>query len=236
MENVDARTGPFRKNGGAAHGLDCDHRGPRGKVRERIEAPRIAHARLAPLHDGIGLCVQRDPFAGAGDDLEGLEHRAGRWARNLSEGVAHIELEADHAAVDQRRHMLDRVLAEEPVEAEIDVRAGGRDAVLVRQHVGRAGRRNGVGHVEHGGDAAECRGGRTGLKVLLVRIAGVAEMHMHIDRARQDMEPLRVQHLARRRHRLVRADDHDHAVLDRNAGIDDGIRRHDLAAADNKIG
>jgi hypothetical protein len=55
---MDARAGPFREDGGAAHGLDRDHRRPRGEMGERIETARIAHARLASLHDGIGLGVQ----------------------------------------------------------------------------------------------------------------------------------------------------------------------------------
>jgi hypothetical protein len=49
-------------------------------VRERIEPPGVAHAGLAPLHDGIGLGMQRDALAGARDHLEGFEHRAGRGA------------------------------------------------------------------------------------------------------------------------------------------------------------
>src|SRR5713101_2312804 len=103
MEDMDARTGPFGEDGGAAHRLDGDDRGARGEMRERIEAACRAHAGLAPFHDGVGLGMQRDAFAGRRHRLEGFEHRAGRWARDLPERVAHIELEADDAAFDERR-------------------------------------------------------------------------------------------------------------------------------------
>ena len=111
----------------------------------------------------------------------------------LAEGVAHIELEADDAALDQRRHVVDGVFAEQTVKAEIDIGLCGGDGVLVGQHFGGAGRRNGVRHVEHGGDAAERRRRGAARQVFLVRIAGIAEMHVNVDRAGQDMQARRVE-------------------------------------------
>ncbi len=236
MENVNARAGPFRENGGAAYRLHGHYRRARGDMGERIDAARVAHAGLAPLHDRVGLGMERDALAGAGNDFESLEHRAGRRARDLAEGVAHVELEADDAAVDQNRHMRDGVLAEEAVEAEVHMRVPGCDVVLRRQHLGRAGRRDGVGHVEHRGDATEGRRRGAALEIFLVGIAGIAEMHMHVDGAGKDMQPARVELLARRRHRRGSAHRQDRAVLDCDVGIDDAVGRHDLAAANDEIG
>ena len=141
---------------GAAHRLDRHHRRPRRDMRQRIDPAGIAHPQLAPHHDRVGLGMQRDALAGRRDDLEALQHRAGRGRRNRAERVAHVELEADRA-LGQLRHVLDGVLAEQPVEPEIDVRLLGRHLVLGREDLRRAGRRDRVRHVEHGGDAAERR-------------------------------------------------------------------------------
>jgi len=55
----------------------------------------------AALHDRIGLGVKRNALARRRHHLESFQHRAGRGGRNLAEGIAHIELEADDAAFDQ---------------------------------------------------------------------------------------------------------------------------------------
>ena len=50
VQDVDARAGPFGQDRGAAHRLDRDHRGPRGEMRQRIDAAGLAHpqSRAAP--------------------------------------------------------------------------------------------------------------------------------------------------------------------------------------------
>ena len=93
-----------------------------------------------------------------------------------------------------------------------------RSCAWLGKGFGVADGRQRVRHVEHGGDAAERRRRRAAAEVFLVRIAGVAEMHVNVDRAGQDMQPGRIQRFARRRHRLRRADGVDLAVLDRDAG------------------
>ena len=92
---------------------------------------------------------------------------------------------------------VDGVLAEQSVEAEIDMGLFGGHAVLGGENFGGAGRRNGVRHVEHGGDAAERRRRGAALEVLLVRIAGIAEMHVVVDRAWQHVQAGGVERLAR---------------------------------------
>ena len=236
MQDVDARAGPFGEDRGAADRLDRDHRRARGEMRQRIVAARVAELRLAPLHDRVGLGMQRDALAGRRHDLECLQHRAGRGRRNFAEGVAHIELEADHAAVDQRADIGDGLLAEQTVEPVIDMRLGRGDGVLFRENLCRSGRRNRVRHVEHSGHAAEGRRRRAARPVFLVRIAGIAEMHMHVDRAGQDMEAGGIERLARGRHRLLRADRENFSVLHGDARRKGRIRRHHHAVANDEIG
>ena len=220
MQNVDARAGPLGEDRGAADRFDRDHRRARGDMRQRIVAAGAHQPLLAPFHDRVGLGVQRNALAGRRHDLEGFQHGAGRGRGDLAESVAHIELEADHAAGDQRRHVGDGVVAEQAVEAEIDAGFLRGDGVLGGKRRGVAGRRDGVRHVEHGGDAAE-RGGRGAARpVLLVRIAGIAEMDVNVDGAGQDMQPARVEGFRSRRHRGIGADRENAAVLD-----GDGWRR-----------
>jgi hypothetical protein len=56
--------------------------------------------------------------------------------------------------------------------------------------------RVGVRHLEHRGDAAHHGAARAGLEVLLVRQPGLAEMHLRVHHAGQDMEALAVDRLA----------------------------------------
>ncbi len=91
--------------------------------------------------------------------------------------------------------MFDGVLAEQAVEAIIDIGFGARDRVLLRQDLRCAGWRYRVRHVEHGGDPAEGRGRGTALPVLLMWIAGIAKMHVHVDGARQKMQTAGIERL-----------------------------------------
>ena len=61
----------------------------------------------------------------------------------------------------------------------------------------RRGERLGVGHFEHAGHAAKDRRARAGLQILLVRRAGLAEMHLRVDDARQNVQPRAIDALAR---------------------------------------
>ena len=68
------------------------------------------------------------------------------------------------------------------------------DLVGERRLGGR--RRVGVGHLEHGGDAAEHGRARSRLEVLLVDRPGLAEMHLAVDHAGQDVQPGAIDALA----------------------------------------
>ena len=74
---------------------------------------------------------------------------------------------------------------------------------LVGDRAGIRGERIGVRHLEHRGDAAEHRAARAGFQVLLVGEARLAEMHMAVDHARQQMQAAAIDHLAGRGARKV---------------------------------
>jgi hypothetical protein len=161
---------------------------------------------LAPLHDRIGLGMQRNSLAGRCDNLESFQHRAGRRRGNLAERIAHIELETDDAAAHQFGNMRDRVVAEQSVETEIDASLARRDFMLGGKRLRIPRWRNGVRHVEDGGDAAEGGGCRSARPIFLVGITRIAEMDVDIDGARQNMQTGGVKSLQSRRHRFVSAD------------------------------
>jgi len=120
--------------------------------------------------------MQRDALAGWRNHLESFQHGACRRRRNLAERIAHIELEADDAAGDEIGHVGDRVLAKQPIEAIVDMSRLAGELMFFRQNFLGADGRDGIGHIEDGGDAAiGCRR-RSGAEVFLVRIARVAEM------------------------------------------------------------
>ncbi len=76
-------------------------------------------------------------------------------------------------------------------------------AVTARLHLGGKSRfgdrqRIGVRHFEHRGDAAHHGAARTGFQVFLVGQARLAEMHLRVHHAGQDVQALAVDHLGRR--------------------------------------
>src|SRR6202047_858884 len=144
VQDVDACSRPFRKQGGAAYRFDCNDRRTRGKMGKRIEAPCPAQPCLAPLHDGVRLGMERNALAGGRHNLECFQHGASRRAWDPAEGVSHVELESDYAAGDQRGDVRDGVLAEQSVKPEIDMRLLGSDAVLCGERFGGAGRGDGA--------------------------------------------------------------------------------------------
>ena len=82
-----------------------------------------------------------------------------------------------------------RVLARRPdVEGEIAVHAVVRALHLVGERLGAGGGRLGVRHFEHRGDAAHHGRVRARLQVFLVGQAGLTEVNMAVDDARQHMQ------------------------------------------------
>ena len=95
---------------------------------------------------------------------------------------------------------------------------------------GRVGDGARVGHREDGGVAARCRGRGPGGDGLGVLAAGLAQVHVEVDEARQGDETVGVEHLdvAARAHRADLADD---AVLDEQVG---GVGAEQAGATDQQ--
>ena len=176
---MDAHAGPFGQDCRTAHRLDRYHRGPRRDMCQRIDAPGLTHPQLTPHHDRVGFGMQRDPFAGRRHDSKHFQHRAGGRRRDLAEGVAHVELETDDAAGGQFRHVLDRVLAQQSIKPEVDVRFLGCPCGACQRECSAfrwAGMVFGMSNTVVTPPNAAAAVAR---EVLLVRIAGIAEMDVY---------------------------------------------------------
>ncbi len=132
--------------------------------------------------------------------------------------------------------MFNRVFGEQPIQPEVDVRLRGGNPMLGGESVRRTGRRKCVWHVEHGGHTAERGGGGAGGPVFLVRVAGIAKMHVDVDRARQDVKAAHIQNLASGRHCTLGADGDDDAILDGDARQECGIGRNDRSTTNDEVG
>ena len=103
----------------------------------------------------------------------------------------------------------------------LHVDQAGRPAEVedVLRRFGRVGDRCGVGHGEHGGVAADRRGGRAGGDGLGVLAAGFAQVGVQVDETGQSDEPVGVDDLrARARAVTERADGVDAPVLEQQVG------------------
>ena len=89
------------------------------------------------------------------------------------------------------------------IEGEVAMHAVMRALDLVGERRGRGRGRVGVRHLEHRRDAAQHRAARAGFEVFLVGEAGLAEMHMAVDHARQHMQAAAVDGLSRRGARQI---------------------------------
>ena len=143
-------------------------------------------------------------------------------------------LKAFDAAGDQSGELGDVVLGQQAVEAEIDIGllCG---CLLGAQLHHAAGRRMGVRHLEDRGRAAHGGGGGAGLPILLVRVAGLAEMDMDVDRAGQDVQAGDIHHLLRRGHRCSGTDGEDYTILDRHVGAKASAAGHYRAAGQHQV-
>ncbi|GFO81869.1 MAG: hypothetical protein A49_14960 [Methyloceanibacter sp.] len=159
-------------------------------------AGRIAHAPhrkpfpQARLEFGVdrAAAANRRKHLGEGFVILDEEIASGGARENLDAGRTRQALQMAEIA---------RVLARRPdEEREIAMHAPRARGDFRGQCFRARGRRAGVGHLEHGRDAAEH--GRTAarLQVLLVLHAGLAEMDLGIDHAGQDVKAARIDDFA----------------------------------------
>ena len=199
---------------------NVQHMHARAHLARQADQPRRAqHRRFDVAPDRVRGGVARNPqrFAAFKPRLvlamhrhapaRGLQHRAdaGIVAHQQRAGRrAHEDFYARRARQALKLGNVAHIVmgAADP-EGEIAMHAFGRAADLVgERRLGRR-RRVGVGHFEHGGDAAEHGRAGAGLEVFLMRRAGLAKMHLAVDDARQNVQPLAVDPLAAIRPREV---------------------------------
>ena len=201
---------------------------------QRVDAAGRLQLSLAARHDGGVLGVDHGAYAQWRQDLKTFEQGAVGGRRQVAEGIAHKGLEAAHPAFKQLLQVGDGVVAQQAMDAVIHIGGFGR-LELERQRLQRAGGRVGVGHLEDGGHPAAGGSGRAGLPGLLVRIAWIAEMHMAVDGAGQQVKPVGAHLLPCRRHAVVVTDRHDLLAGNGDAGRDDLLGRDHQAATDDQI-
>ena len=125
------------------------------------------------------------------------QQRAGRGAdEHLDAGAARRAL--------QLRQILHILAGAADEEREIAMHAVAAALHLVGEGCLGDGQGIGVRHLEHRGDAAHHGAARTGFEVFLVGQARLAEMHLGVDHAGQDVQALAVDHLAGRGLRRAR--------------------------------
>ena len=134
------------------------------------------------------------------------QQRAGRGAdEHLDPGAAGRAFEF--------RQILNVLARAADEEGEIAMHAMAAAPDLVGEGLLRHRQRIGVRHLEHRRHPAHDRAARTGLQILLVRQPRLAEMHLRVHHAGQDVQPLAVDDLGRIRLRQS-ADFGDAAIAD----------------------
>ena len=132
--------------------------------------------------------------------------------QKVAGGRTHEDLDAGRARQPLQLADISGILARaaDP-EGEVAMHAAGRAPHLVGERGLARCQRVGVGHLEDGRHAAEHRRARTRLQIFLVLQARLAEMHLAVDDAGQDVQAAAVDPASRRGLRKV-ADRRDAAV------------------------
>ena len=187
-------------------GRDMQHMDQRALLAGDFHQPlRAAQRRLhiAPDRMRVGIALHADRLAlvqpifvlsmegGAAAGLrQDRRHPRIILDQEGARGRAHEHLDARRAGQAlQLGHMFGVLMGAADPEGEIAVHAVQAARHLVGQGFRGRGERIGVRHFEHRRHPAQHGGARTGLQILLVGQAGLAEMHLRVDDAGQDMQP-----------------------------------------------
>ena len=145
---------------------------------------------LGDVHDGLVVGVDHERQPGGAD---GLEH-AQQVPVVLDAGAAgmgvvpagvdhHVDLEGGHPGVGHGLHLGQH--AGHRVVVPVDDALGVVEVEQLLEDLAGLGDRVEVGHPEHGGHSPGGGRGGAGADVLLVDVAGLAQVHVHVDHARQ---------------------------------------------------
>ena len=191
-------------------GRDVQHVDPRPlRAGDAHQALGAAQGRDFVAPDGMGGGVARDALAQAFAQAElvlavegGAATRPSQDGRDplvildqqRTRGRAHEHLDAGRAWQAFEVRDLGGVLPRAPdPEGEIAEHAMPPACDLVGQGIGVGGQGRRVRHLEHRRHPAQHGGARAGLQILLMRRARLAEMHLGVDHARQDMQARAIQ-------------------------------------------
>ena len=120
------------------------------------------------------------------------------------------------------------------IESMVAIHASLGACQLVFDRRAAGGGRIGVGHLEHRGDPAQDRGQAAAGQVLLVAIAGFAEMHLGVHHAGQHMQALGIEQLGRFGG-AKRPDGGDTPVNDPHVGRGNAVGGGNCSAPDQQI-
>src|SRR5215469_15070564 len=120
------------------------------------------------------------------------------------------------------------------IERVIAMHAPLRPRELFLQRKARRRRRICVGHLENRRDPAEYGGTAAAFEILLVFVARLAEVHLGINDARENMQSARLETPGRRRAGKL-SDRSDPSVTDSDIRFRNSVRRGDRATADEKV-
>ena len=155
--------------------------------------------------------------------------------QQVARGRAHEHLDAGGAFQPlQHRDFGEIFPCAADVEREVAEHAMPGAPHFVRKRLGRGRERLGVGHLEHRRDPAKYGGAAAGLQILLVLQAGLAEVDLRVDHARQDVKAPAVEGASGRGLAEV-ADGRDRAPVDSDIPLAPAVLVHDDAAFEDEV-
>src|SRR5215470_20057484 len=110
MQDVDAGSGPLRKDCSARDGFNGNDGGSRRQMSQGVGPSSGLQPLFPTSHDGSRFGMKGNSHAMLRDDLEAFEHGTGGRRRQIAESIAHKAFESSNSTVDQSLQLIDIVL------------------------------------------------------------------------------------------------------------------------------
>ena len=181
----------------------------------------------------LGMDAKR--HAGLGDvGKHDLTHAViGEW--QITDRLPEEDFVTDGSCLGHGQDVIGVGLMDDAEHGKVAQRLGFSDLLLYPDLFSIFGRRELVGHVNDGRDAAAHRRGRSGREVLLVGNPGIAEVHVGIDQAGQDVQIGGIDCLPTFWQSVVCADCDDPALIDGDAALERRLRGYDRPVFHDQI-
>ena len=216
-------------------GLLLDERRARLVVGEQVRPPRRAQPPDVAVQQRVVLGVDEDEAAEARDRPHALEHLVVADVRVRRVRARHERLEARRALAPLALDVGEGGGRQRAPQPEVDHDLLGGHVALGGVEVDRGHRRVGERVLE---DRREPAGGgrhRAGREVLALGVAGILEVGVGVDRAREHDVPAGVDHLVgARQHAVVVRERGDPPALDDEVRGEDAVVRGERAAVDDR--